>query len=122
MASQTTRQYSLQNPARLIRFSKRGYRPRTKVHDRTRIDVVLEPGSDEWMPPICDSSSRRRFGGFLKFTAPPGARLHKTRDVDYETVAILYRGAGLEFGSGPHWSNGLPVAEVFSERALVRVA
>lgn len=116
----TAGRYSVDKPASLIRFSKTGYRPRTRSSRSPTLDVVLDRGSDEWSPPICQPARDQRFGGSLKFGVPFGTRLHRRRDADYETVTILYRGSELKFGTGPHWSNGLPVPEVLAAMVLVR--
>jgi hypothetical protein len=73
-----------------------------------------------WAPPACSSNSVRRFGETMMFTAPPGVRLHSTSDVDYRTVAVLSRGSGLEFGTGPHWTYGQPVVQIFDAMMLVQ--
>jgi hypothetical protein len=113
--------YTLEKPARLIRFSKAGYRPVTKPTPADRLDIVLQPTNDPvWAPPACSSNSVRRFGETMMFTAPPGVRLHSTSDVDYRTVAVLSRGSGLEFGTGPHWTYGQPVVQIFDAMMLVQ--
>lgn len=113
--------FSLEKPARLIRFSKAGYRPVTKPTRADRLEIVLQATSDSvWSPPACSPNSVRRFGETMMFTAPPGARLHTTSDVDYRTVAVLSRGSALEFGTGPHWTYGLPVVQIFEAMMLVQ--
>lgn len=55
-------------PARLIRFSKAGYRPVTRPTPANRLDIVLEVTSDAvWSPPACSPSSTRRFGETMMF-------------------------------------------------------
>jgi hypothetical protein len=39
-----------------------------------------------------------------------GALALRSTDIDYWVTGIRYRGSALEFGTGPHWGNGLPSA------------
>ena len=113
--------FSLEKPARLIRFSKAGYRPVTKPTPTGKLEIVLQATSDSvWSPPACSPNSVRRFGEIMMFTAPPGARLHTTSDVDYRSVAVLSRGSALEFGTGPHGTYGLPVVRILEAMMLVQ--
>jgi hypothetical protein len=112
--------FVLEKPAQLIRFSKAGYRPITKKARADRLDIVMQPGADSaWTPPACSPKGVRRFGETMMFAAPLGVRLQTTTDVDYRTVRILNRGSTLEFGTGPHWTYGLPVAQVLEAMVLV---
>lgn len=107
--------FTLERPALLIRFSKPGYRSITKPATAGGLTIVLQPGSDAiWAPPTCSLTRARRFGETMLFTAPAGVRLHHATDVDYRTVSVLFRSSALEFGTGPHWTYGLPVAPVLA--------
>jgi len=112
--------FALQKPAQLIRFSKTGYRPVTK---RTRVDgldVVLQTSNDStWAPPACSPQRPRRFGQIMMFTAPTGVRVQTTTDVDYRTAVVQFRGSALEFGTGPHWTFGLPLVQLLDAMVLV---
>jgi hypothetical protein len=113
--------FSLAHPADLVRFSKPGYRPVTKPVSALTADVVLEPSDQApWAPGVCQGSSRKRFGDTMTFLVPPGHPLRTSQDVDNLTVWVGYRGRWLQFGTGPHWSNGLPVAETLSAMVSVQ--
>lgn len=112
--------FVLEKPAQSIRFSKSGYRPVTAASSSERIDIVLEASTQSaWFPPTCAPARLPQFGETMMFTAPIGVRLHTTTDIDYRTVAIRFRGSTLEFGTGAHWTNGLPVVQVFEAMVLV---
>jgi hypothetical protein len=112
--------FVVEHPGQLIRFSRSGYRPVTAAASGGRLDIVLQRSTGSaWSPPPCSPAGPRRFGETIMFSAPPGVRLYATTDVDYRTVAIRFRDTWLEFGTGAHWTYGLPVAQVLQAMALV---
>lgn len=113
--------FALEKPAQLIRFSKPGYGPVTTPTRAARLDIVLQATNESsWAPPACSPRIAHRFGETMLFTAPLGLRLHATSDVDYRTVAVLSRGSALKFGTGPHSTYGLPLAQVLEAMVLVQ--
>ena len=104
----------------LVRFSKPGFRPRTMTLTAASGQIVLVPaGQPPWTPPACTPTAGTRFGGIMQFTTPSGGRLRNSSDVDYQTTSLPHGRSWLEFGTGPHWTNGLPVASVFNAMTQV---
>jgi hypothetical protein len=112
--------FALKKPAQLIRFSKSGYGPVTVPAGADRLDIVLQQSTQSvWSPPTCSPDRVRRFGDTMMFTAPPGVRLYTTTDNHYRTVAIRSLDSTLQFGTGPHWTYGLPLAQVLEAMVLI---
>lgn len=114
-------QFKMSRPARMIRFSKDGHQPLTIATGVITATVVLRPATVvSWKPPVCPPSVSERFGEAMLFATPRGARLEEGADVDFRTVSIRYGGATLLFGTGPHWTYGLPNPDTLGAMITVR--
>jgi hypothetical protein len=113
-------QFKLPRPSELIRFSKEGQQPLTIATESITDPLVLHPATlGAWKPPACPRSGVARFGGLMLFATPQDTRLDKQADVDYRTVSIQYVGAWLVFGTGIHWTYGLPHRKTLTEMIKV---
>ena len=110
-----TGSFRLKRPGELVRFSKPGFRPRTVTVAAASGQIVLVPAEQApWTPPACSSTTAKRFGGIIQFTAPNGVRLRHVSDIDYRTTSLRHGRSWLQFGTGPHWIYGLPSAREFT--------
>jgi hypothetical protein len=113
-------QFKLSRPASLIRFSKEGHLPLTTATEAITATVVLRPVTGaSWNPPACPQPGSVRFGEAMRFASPPRSRLEEQSDVDYRTVSIRYAGAALVFGTGLHWTYGLPSPKTLADMITV---
>jgi hypothetical protein len=114
--------YAVHDSFGQLRFLKSGYRPVTKVMERSgALDVVLEPTTEApWSPPLCAAKPRgKRIGGRMQFTVPEPLRVQRGRDIDYSTASIVVRGASMQFGAGPLWSYGFAPSQTLAEMVSV---
>jgi hypothetical protein len=104
--------FLLTRPHAMVRFSARGYLPVTWAVSRLPQVIVLEPAtSGPWSPPMCPVAPQTKaldIGARMRFKRPDKAKVLRSQDIDYQMLVVRYRGDELRFGSGPHWSSGLP--------------
>ena len=101
--------FSLARPADVVRFSRDGYQPRTKLTADANGTITLSPTRERgWSPSVCSGSQAHRFGNVMQFTAPARTTLDQVVDDDYRLTQVRYRGTALTFGAGPHLTYGLP--------------
>jgi len=96
----------------VVRFTRAGYRPTTRVVTRgTAIEVVLRKAdnpSSNWTPPFCPSTTGMMVGELMAFSLPKGAKVQLGHDIDYSMASVEFKGGALRLGWGPSWSWGLP--------------
>jgi hypothetical protein len=110
--------FHMSRPDLLVRFSKEGYNPTTISTGAITNDIVLKSTTSSWRPPVCSRSAAGRFGERMRFAYANGTRLITGSDIDYRTVSVRFAGATLTFGTGPHWTSGLPSPSVLKEADL----
>jgi hypothetical protein len=115
--------FALSQPAELVRFSARGFRPLTKLRTELAAGIVMQPTDD----PVrvlgrCqgDLAKDRRHPGVLRFRLPPGSRAQTSNDRDYQLFHVRYGVDWMEHGGGPHWSSGLPVPSTWKEWTMIQ--
>lgn len=111
------------DPARVIHFSKAGYKPVTRFFDSesAHLDVTMEEGEHTlWIPRNC-ATSPSKVGYRMKFDVPKKVAIRRGKDVDYSTIAIAYASKKgrewMQIGSGANWSTGLPMKDRFTNAA-----
>jgi protocatechuate 3,4-dioxygenase beta subunit len=88
--------FSLARPADVVRFSRDGYQPRTKLTADANGTITLSPTRERgWSPSVCSGSQAHRFGNVMQFTAPARTTLDQVVDDDYRLTQVRYRGTAL---------------------------
>jgi hypothetical protein len=105
--------FNLDTRARVIRFSKDGYRPLTKffsdVQSANQVRLTRD-AQGLWKPPLCSpiKNNSTVSGRHMQFLVPSGARVQKAKDTDYSTNSVCRGRECVEHGWGPLWGGGMP--------------
>jgi len=98
--------------ARMLRFSKEGYKPIIKVLEGATSSpetTLVEGGNTVWNIPACKENEKRE-GYSIKVMVPKGTKIAKGRDIDYTTINFRFGRTKqwLQIGTGMNWSSGMP--------------
>jgi hypothetical protein len=105
--------FNLGSRERVIRLSKEGYRPLTKLIADLRGASEVRMTQDAaglWKPPLCSATKNGSViaGRHMQFQVPRGARVRKGSDIDYSPHNVCRGRECLSHGWGPLWSSGIP--------------
>jgi hypothetical protein len=99
--------------AHVVRFSKDGFRPVTKLTaDLQRVPEVrlAQDRAGLWKPPVCTTTKNSSVmdGWHMRFIVPRGVKVREGSDIDYSTQTVCRGRDCLQHGWGPLWSFGMP--------------